>query len=371
MELINATGMLAAYTMGTEPSGRESVVVVVKGTFRIPAAGQVASLDVTQLPLVMADTFSDEPGFSSPLDESEFAPRKRQCDVLLQGQAYAPNGQPAVRVPVGVRIGGWSKTFAVVGERYWKTGAFGISASPPEPFLTQAITYDVAFGGVDRHPADTALHAAFMRNPIGRGWHKHVKGEYVDGTPLPLTEGLDMPVAKPDGEYAPLSLGPLGRSWTPRLGYAGTYDQAWLDNVHPFLPADFNDAYYQAAPLDQQIPYPRGGEEVVLVNLTPEGRTSFKLPVAEVPVVFFHKNGDKHESAGALDTIVLLPDRRLVTLTWRSSLPLKKNLFEIPQAVVGHMPRGWWRARELGKEWHPSLDHAVRARRQEREEEDA
>ena len=36
MELTNATRMVAGYTMGTDPSAREHIVVVVKGTFRLP-----------------------------------------------------------------------------------------------------------------------------------------------------------------------------------------------------------------------------------------------------------------------------------------------------------------------------------------------
>ena len=36
MELLNATKMQAAYTMGTEPSAREHIVVAVKGTFALP-----------------------------------------------------------------------------------------------------------------------------------------------------------------------------------------------------------------------------------------------------------------------------------------------------------------------------------------------
>jgi hypothetical protein len=39
MELLNATRMQAAYTMGTEPSAREHLVVAVKGTFAIPDDG--------------------------------------------------------------------------------------------------------------------------------------------------------------------------------------------------------------------------------------------------------------------------------------------------------------------------------------------
>ena len=58
MELLNATGMPAAYTMGMEPSGRELLVVVVKSTFRIPKNGEAAELADEQQPLVMADTFT-------------------------------------------------------------------------------------------------------------------------------------------------------------------------------------------------------------------------------------------------------------------------------------------------------------------------
>jgi hypothetical protein len=154
-----------------------------------------------------------------------------------------------------------------------------------------------------------------------------------------------------------MAFGPVGRGWEQRIKYAGTYDQDWIDNTFPFLPADFNDAYYQVAPLDQQIAFPGGGEEVVLVNLTSEGRLSFKLPAIEVPVVFFRKKGERHETRAVLDTIIIEPDKRVFSLTWRTSLPLKKNMFEIPQVLAGRRSRAWWRARELGKTYYPSLAH--------------
>jgi hypothetical protein len=75
--------MVAGYTMGTEPSGRESLIVVVKGTFRQPAAGETVRLAEEQLPLVMADTFTGQPGYSAPYYEVDYAPHKPRCDVLL------------------------------------------------------------------------------------------------------------------------------------------------------------------------------------------------------------------------------------------------------------------------------------------------
>jgi hypothetical protein len=134
------------------------------------------------------------------------------------------------------------------------------------------------------------------------------------------------------------------------------------------LPADFDEAYYQAAPLDQQMPYPQGGEDVVLVNLSPEGRLAFRLPTVEVPVVFFRKKGERHETRAVIDTIVIEPDQGIFTMTWRASVPLKKNIFEIPQVLAGKMSRGWWRARELGKTYYPSLAQLAEANKSEAEE---
>ena len=119
--------------------------------------------------------------------------------------------------------------------------------------------------------------------------------------------------------------------------------------------ARFDERYDQAAPADQQIDYPRGGEEVQLLNLTPEGRTRFFLPTIDMPVVFFRKNEEPLYQQAALDTIVIEPDLGRVLLTWRASVPLKRNMFEMTQVLVGQMSRAWWRARELGKTYSPSI----------------
>jgi hypothetical protein len=347
MELINATRMVAGYTMGMEPSGRELLVIVVKGTFQLPKPGEEVRLHEQQLPLVIADTFTGEPGFSAPYCEVDFAPRKLRCDVLLQGSAYAPQGQPASRVPVGMRVGPWSKSFAVVGDRHWTSRLGGVAASEPEPFPVKQISYDVAFGGQDTHDADPARHAAFLQNPVGRGFHQHLKSEWIDGSPLPNTEELDRRVDVPHGGYAPMAFGPVGRSWDPRARFAGTYDQRWLDEDFPFLPRDFDDRYYQSAPLDQQLPLPAGGQQVSLVNLTADGARNFLLPDFEAPIHVFAKGGGREDLKATLDTLFFEPDFERFTMTWRVSRPLKKNMFEISQVMVGRKGREWWQQRQV------------------------
>jgi hypothetical protein len=343
MELINSTRMVAGYTLGMEPSGRELLVAVVKGTFHIPdASGESLRLHEEQMPLVTSDVFFGEPGLSAPRYETDFAPRKHRCDILLNATAYAPDGRPTTRATVGVRIGAWSKSFDVVGDRVWEAGLGGIGASATTPFVQMPISYDRAFGGTDNRSDDPADHAAYLPNPVGRGFHKQLKSEWVDGSPLPNTEVTGSPVTWVAGDYQPMSFGVIGRHWASRVRHAGTYDQRWLDEVFPFLPADFAEAYYQAAPLDQQIPKPVGEQPVTLVNLTAAGRCDFRLPHFDAPFEIVPKRGEREVLAAPLDTILIEPDQSRVTLTWRIARPLKKSMFEIAQVLVGRRGREWW-----------------------------
>ena len=51
----------------------------------------------------------------------------------------------------------------------------------------------------------------------------------------------------------PIGFGPVPRFAKARVRYAGTYDEHWIENVLPFLPQDFDDRYFQAAPEDQWL----------------------------------------------------------------------------------------------------------------------
>jgi len=363
MELINSTGFQAAYTLGLEPDGRESIVVVIKGTFVFPKDGGTLEKSEKQIPPVMTDVFSGEPGLSTLLYESDFAPYKPCCDVLLNGSAYAPEAKPSKRVSVGLSVGPWKKYFDVVGERVWEKRFFSVSPSEPRSFLTKPIRYDLAYGGVDMHPDDPEKVAGYAQNPIGIGFYPYSKNKNLTGKALPCTEQMGAPITNVDSSYKPMSFGSLCRNFAERVSWAGTYDQDWIDNVFPFLPADFNPYYYQSAPADQQIDYPQGGEEVVLINLTSQGRTSFSLPRLDMPVEFSTRKIERTTTRATLDTILIEPDLKRVMLTWRASRPLKKNMLEMAQVVIGQMPRGWYRAREMGKTYYTSLAELVRSRR--------
>jgi len=341
MELINSTRMTAGYNMGLEPSGRELLVVVIKGTFVLPKPGEQVRLADEQLPLIMADTFTGAPGFSAPVQEIDFAPRKHRCDVLLTGHARAPAGTQVTRMRAGLRVGPMEKSFDVVGDRVWQAGLTGIRASDPQPFTEMPVSYDRAFGGADRHSPDDMEHVAYLPNPVGRGWHKHLRNEWVDGTPLPNIEAIGDGVSFPTDRRKPVALGPVGRGWPQRACHAGTYDDAWLADVFPFLPQDFDERYYQAVSEDQQLPLPKGPVEVRLEGFATDGPRHFVLPAFEAPVCILPRNGEHRELRAELDTLVIEPDEDRLALTWRLTYPLRRDIFELSAVLVGKRSRRW------------------------------
>ncbi|WP_437882279.1 DUF2169 family type VI secretion system accessory protein [Pseudomonas sp. LRF_L74] len=368
MELLNATRLVAAYTQGLAPDGRESLVVIAKGTFDLPLDGSEARLAEDQRPLLMADEYFGEPGLSAPRQEMDFAPVKPFCDVLVLGKAYAPNGRPATQVTAGIRVGRVSKAFSVLGPRQWQPGSFGASAGAPQPFLEQDISYAQAFGGSHAMGDRPGFTESFMANPAGRGWYpKSAATADIVGMPMPTTEALGKPIDSPHGNFEPMALGPIGRHWAQRIGFAGTYDDAWLADHFPFLPPDFDSRYYQAAPADQQTDYLKGGEDVLLLNLTRQERAGFKVPRMEVPVTFFLKKGGHETLAAVIDTLLVNTELGKVEITWRASRMLRKNMFEVSDVLLGRMSTAWWHARQMGKTYYPSLSDLTRAKRLARE----
>ena len=93
--------------------------------------------------------------------------------------------------------------------------------------------------------------------------------------------------------------------------------------------------------IEQQVDYLNGGEEIELVNLTPHGRTTFKLPKRVVPVEFSLRSGVRKESNPVMDTVDRSePDQGRFSLVWRTSFPSRRYIFEVVEIVAGRMPAG-------------------------------
>lgn len=363
MEIVNTTPFVVGCTLGTDKTGLDHLLAIAKATYQFSCNGPV-ELAEEQRELIAADEPSGEPGYSATLVESDYALVKPRCDVLLTGSAYAPRGKPANDVVVSLRVAEMHKSLRVTGHRLWKTNVLGgVEPGPVQPFTRMPFSYDSAFGGVDNFHEDTAKHTSYRDNPVGTGYHKMLGKRTVDGTPMPNTEEIGNPIKEPHGSYRPAALGPIGRGWPQRLPYAGTYDSQWQNEQFPFLPYDFDNRYFQAAPPDQQLAVLRGGEHVVLENLTEAGYCSFRLPrMAIKSVVFYLRTGEYLIAPFKVDTLHFFPDEAVFTMTARASVPFSEDPQACSKAIFGRGSKAWVRALENGKRYVP-LERKVLGRR--------
>lgn len=352
MQIWDQMGYPHQFTVALDKAGHEWIVIVIKGTFDFPTTpGRPVQKSSEQVPLVFADVHTGEPGYSATLWETDFAFRKPRCDVIANGFAYAPEGRPAQRVPVGIKVGNWSKLFEVVGHREWRAVGPVFSSTAPQPFLRLPISYDVAWGGVDRLDPDDKLPASYKYNPVGTGWSRTKNQRLIPGLRLPNTQAVGEEIRSPFGDYKPMSFGPIGRGWPGRIEYGGTYDDNWVKNVFPFLPPDFDERYFQMAPPDQQINAPAGGEEVQLVNLTPEGRESFALPQTTLPMTLFKGRKRVFEGDVLPDTLLFDLERRYFSVVWRLAQRIQTSLLDFSQCWVGPPTSGMLLAWDTGKRY--------------------
>lgn len=355
MQVYNQTPYVYQQTMGMDVAGREYLSLVVKGTFGFPDnRDQTPTPCPAQTPLVEADEFTGEPGYSATKWETDFAFRKAKCDVVLQGSAYAPGRKPVERVQVGLKVGEMQKTFQVVGAREWRVLGPVVMATDPQPFTKMQFSYDTAFGGVCALDPDDELPPAYMPNPVGMGFAAFKNQSRLSGTPLPNTEEDGAEVTSPYEDYRPMGLGPIARSKPERLKYAGTYDDDWKDNVFPFLPKDFDERYYQCVGRDQQIAHPATGTPVVLLNLTPRGKEAFYLPETTLPIRIFRGRETVLQDSPKPDTILIDAEARLFSMVWRVEVPIKRTVAEFTEAWIGNPTPGMARAKTVGKTYVPA-----------------
>ena len=348
----------SGFSLGIDPTGREHVVVVTKRRLDFPAvSGGVCTWSDMIPALCTADEFSGEAGMSAVTFESEFALRKPYCDVLVHGAAYAPNGAPTPMVYAGLQCGTVSKTIAVFGPRVWERYITGLTPSDPAPFVRQDISYDYAFGGVDALDPTDQDPAMYPLNIFGMGWHQSRNRDFIEGTPLPPCEDPQNLISSPWSKVTPVSFGPLTRGAPARAQYAGTYDAAWIEDRFPHLPDDYDDRYAQSASADQQIRHPSGGEVIKINNMMSDhaGPFEMQLPPLDLPVVFARRRGADIAAHPVTDTIIIEPDQRHIDVITRASLPLKRDILEMREAIIGKRGRGYWRARALGKSYNAGL----------------
>ena len=192
-------------------------------------------------------------------------------------------------------------------------------------------------------------------NPVGRGFALGNHPETVDGLDLPLIEDPAHPlmpeqlvrepheVMEPDGPV-PAGLGFVGKGWYPRARFVGVppdqleqvqdridefvcdldpedpEQRQMLENTLDYAPGVFDDRWYNAAPEQQQLGNLYGDEDVVLTNLSKDGKLYFRLP-GDLPWVTVDRGLGTEVVRVRLDTAILLVDDLQAVLVWRGHVP--------------------------------------------------
>lgn len=260
MQILNSSPLVFFPLPGADPEGADVFTLLVKGTFRFSRSRGLVLADEPR-EIELADRWLEEPGVSPLIYESDLALTKPACDLVAVGAAVRADGKEAKDVDVELALGDVKKSVRVRSER------------------------------------------ALQRIPL---WH-------LESHP---PKGL---FGKPK---APEGVGFLRRTREPRLGWAGTYDDAWKDGRAPFLPADFDTRYFQCAYPDLTIPeHPRGGEVLRCKGLLPGGAVEARLPRWKVEVVMHTEGGGRETHRLAMDTIVVDSDASLLLVSWRFMAP--------------------------------------------------
>jgi hypothetical protein len=241
---------------------------------------------------------------------------KQATDIIVVGHAYAPQGRAVTMLDVGVRVGPVRKVLRVFGERRWEIG--GLTA--PASFTKMPLVYERAYGGADALSTRPEQDWDW-RNPVGRGFA--VAREHLMGAFAPNIESSERLIGAWDDRPAPAGLGVIASHWQPRIAFAGTYGDAWMQHRNPLVPDDFDERFYQSAPADQQAPgFLAGGEPVVLLNLSSQEIIRFTLPKLYLgfDTRFYDGTHEIHKQR-KLHSVIIEPDFPRVSLVWHSALP--------------------------------------------------
>lgn len=329
--LANNTPYKALSTWGRDKDGVHEWIVCVKATFDVKDDGRLVLAEEQLEPLRMPE-YHGAPGWSSLRFDADLVAMKPTTDVVLNATAYAPGGRPSAEFSVTIKVGPIQKSLKVRGDRRWKLGAFGIGPSTPEPVVSVPIVYERAYGGYDRTPPEATRHRLDLRNPIGCG--VAADAHALVGQPVPNFEYPDGGVDK----RGPAGFGAIDSFWSPRRELAGTYDDTWVSSRLPLLPADWSPRALLCAPADQQpAAHLRGGEEVELVNLTPDGRLRFTLP--KIHLTFSTRTRRRTaEHRARLATVTIEPDHPRVIMSWLTSLTCRTDVEDLDVTAIRELP---------------------------------
>jgi len=337
-ELVNKSPFATERSWVRDLNGEEVWLVAIKGAFCCAGNGTLSLAD-EQPPVQLVPEFLSDDTPSSLKTETDFPLCKLATDVLVEGSAFAPRGEPVHKLDISLEVKNhFSKTLRVSGNREWQQQGLTIVATEPEAFTTMPLVYERAFGGEDAALVETPAPQWSTHNPVGSGYSsKHAAAE---GIALPNVEYPEQLIDSWKQRPNPAGLGPVAGHWQPRVGFAGTYDEHWQRQRHPLLPLDFDSRYFQCAPADQQMQgFAVGGEHIRVTNLCPQGEWLTRIPRVSLWVDTLFNAAKKVSQRPHIHTVKLMPDLRTLEVVWHTHLRCHADAYQLRESIVRHKPR--------------------------------
>ena len=307
-----------------DKDGNHLWLVAVRATYDFDDVGRLRLAD-EQPPPTLEPVHFGKPESTSLRYDIDLVDPKPTTDVIVNGTAYAPGGQPTRTVQVAARIHNVQKVLLVHGPRVYWQSPVGLACSEARPFTAQPIVYEWAYGGYDQSDSDPRRHKLDPRNPVGRG---------VAASAATLVDQPAHRIEYPNGAAVPAGFGAIASHWSPRIELGGTYDAAWSKSRAPLLPADYDPRTRLCSPVDQRpAQHLVGGEGIALSNMTPKGMLALKLPVVRL-LFMTHLKSSKAKHGAILGTVIVEPDIGKLTLVFQTRLVVKPRDLDNLDATI-------------------------------------
>ena len=308
MQVLSRCPLEVASILWLPRAGAHTLTVVAKATFQLTP--EESPLAPTQDAVVEADSFWDHDERKSLANASDLVPYKRHAEVLLVGHAFAPRGVAVGALVARLTVAEIDKPIDITGDRHFLLDG---TLSHPGRFTKMPLRWERAAGGPE------------TSNPVGVPTGEEARPDGWGRVPVPNLVPSGRHVASRGDVIPPACYGPIAASWPTRRArlhrHANVFSpQAWASRP---LPADFDMAYFNAAPPDQYVRELVGSERITLENLHPQipllqTRLAHVGPRATVDF----GSGSKYEVPFVCDTLLIDTDRGVATLTYRAHVSL-------------------------------------------------
>jgi len=361
---------------GNNQKGEPILALIVKRTYKILDSGDCVLAD-EQIPLVDEAQFykEDEDTIQQDIDLYPFKPF---TDVVIKGKARSP--KQTTSFISSVEIANLKLDLRIFGNRkVHKKNEKKFLFSETELINEIPLEYQFAYGGKDllaekplreiiendesfkhiEHILDPLSGSPYRypRNPAGKGYIIEAHNETIETLELPNIEDpynlltpeslicedvarwYDMPV--------PICTDWVSPGWFPRVAYFGVYplpeglngniyeirndwsDKSLLGSSSDIEKSQFSFRACNGASLGLQSMHLQGGESCRLTNIHPEKKEFiFKLPTESPKIKVDGRNGKMLKTVPKIHTIIIEPERNILTITWCGSAKAIRPYFE-------------------------------------------